>query len=118
MALGKYIKINDELMPNPTKFEFTLNPQENIFYSESGTELSNIVRLDRPSWSASFNCSDRLRDKLLTLCKSASVKVKIDNGTEMSGRLRLGGSVSLVEDSEYVGGTQGLWEVPVTFEGE
>ncbi|MBO7424480.1 MAG: hypothetical protein J6U23_02280 [Clostridiales bacterium] len=116
--LGKYIKINNELMPNPIKFEFSLNPQENIFYSEAGTELSNIVRLDRPSFSATFNCSDRLKDKLLGLCKTASVKVKIDNGAEMSGRLRLGGSINLVENSENVGGTQGLWEVPVTFEGE
>ena len=118
MALGKYIKIDNELYPKPTSFSFGLNPQENVFTSEAGTEMSNIVRLDRPSWSAVFPCSDRLRDKLLSKCKTASVQCKIDNGTTMTGRLRLSGDISLVENSEDVGGTQGLWEVPVTFQGE
>lgn len=118
MALGKYIKINNELMPKPTRFEFSYNPNENIFTSEAGTEMSNIVRLDRPSWSATFPCSDRLRDKLVSYCLSASVTSVIDNGASMTGRLRLSGAITLVEDSEEVNGTQGLWEVPVVFEGE
>ena len=118
MALGKYIQINNEVVPNPTSFDYSLNPNENIFTSEAGTEMSNIVRLDRPSWTASFPCSSRYRDKFIGWCTSPSVTCKIDDGTEMTGRLRLGGAITLVEDSEYVGGTQGLWEVPVVFEGE
>ena len=116
--LGKYITIDNVLMPNPTAFSYKYNPDENVFTSEAGTQLSNIRRLDRLSFSASFNCSSRLRDVLEAKCKQASVKVSIDNGAAIDGRLRLSGDITLVEDSEYVNGTSGLWVVPVTFEGE
>lgn len=116
--LGRYIKIDNELMPNPTSFSYKYNPDENVFTSEAGTEMSNIRRLDRLSFSASFNCSSALKEKLETKCLAPSVTVSIDNCTAITGRLRLGGDVSLVENSERVGGTQGLWVVPVIFEGE
>lgn len=116
--LGKYIKINDSTLPNPVSFTYTYNPSENVYESEAGTQLSNIRRLDRLSFSASFNCSSRLRDTLVTYCKTPSVSVKIDNGTVVNGRLRLSGDIALVEGSENNEGTQGLWTVPVTFEGE
>lgn len=116
--LGRYIKINDIELPNPTSFSYGYNPSENVYESEAGTQLSNIKRLDRISWSASFNCTSTLRDTLLTYCKTPSVKVKIDNGDAIDGRLRLAGEVALVENSEYTEGTQGLWTVPVKFEGE
>lgn len=117
MALGKYISINNNLMPNPVSFEETLNPSENVYESEAGTQMSNIVRLDRYSFSATWNCTSRLRDALKTYCTTASVTVKID-GVSHSGRMRLGGAISLVENSETNTGTQGLWTVPITFEGE
>lgn len=116
--LGKYIKINGELMPNPTAFSYRYNPDENVFTSEAGTELTNIRRLDRLSFSASFNCSSRLKEKLEVFCKTASVSVSINDETAVDGRLRLGGDITLVEFSEYTNGTDGLWSVPVTFEGE
>lgn len=117
MELGKFIKINNEQVPNPESFDETLNPSENIYESEAGTQLANIVRLDRYSFSASWNCSSRFKAKFLAWCKLASVDVTI-NGVTTSGRMRLGGSISLVEDSANVGGTEGLWTVPITFEGE
>lgn len=116
--LGKYITINNVQMPNPTSFSMAYPPDENVFTSEAGTQLSNIRRLDRMTFSASFDCSSRLRDTLVSLCMTPSVSVSIDGGTAIDGRLRLGGEISLVEGSENVGGTQGLWSVPVTFEGE
>lgn len=115
--LGKYIKINNTLMPNPTSFSMAYPPDENVFTSEAGTQLSNIRRLDRLTFSASFNCTDRMRDTLIGYCQTPSVTVQIDNGTATDGRLRLG-DIGLVEDSEMVNGTQGLWTVSVTFEGE
>lgn len=115
--LGKYISINSTLMPNPTTFSMAYPPDENVFTSEAGTQLSNIRRLDRLTFSASFNCTDRMRDTLVSYCQTPSVSVQIDGGTAISGRLRLG-DISLVEDSEMVNGTQGLWTVSVTFEGE
>lgn len=114
--LGKYISINNEQMPNPESFSGNLNPSENVFESEAGTQMSNVVRLDRPSWSASFNCSSRLKDKLIAFCKIKSVNAVVD-GEAMRGRLRLGG-YDIVKDSENTQGTDGLWTVSVEFQGE
>lgn len=104
-------------MPNPVKFSGGLNPSENLFMSESGTQMSNVVRLDRPSWTASFNCTSRMKNKILAFCTVKSVVATVD-GTPMRGRLRLSNQYELVEDSENLEGTQGLWRVQVKFEGE
>lgn len=116
--LGRYISINGTVMPNPEKFSYTYPPDENVFTSEAGTQMSNIKRLDRLTFAASWNCSSRFRDELLVLCMTPSVSVSIDGGTAVDGRLRLSGGPELVEDSEYTNGTDGLWVVSVTFEGE
>ena len=116
--LGKYITINSTLMPNPTKFSYTYPPDETVYTSEAGTQLTNIRRLDRLTFAASWNCSSRLRDQLIALCQTPSVSVSIDGATAVSGRMRLSGGPELVEDSENTNGTQGLWVVSVTFEGE
>lgn len=119
MALGKYIKIDNELMPVPTSFSYKYEADENVYKSEAGTEMSNIRRLTRLSFAASFPCSDILKDKLVTKCQSASVAVQLFGAdAAINGRLRLGGDISLVENSELNDGTLGLWVVPVTFEGE
>lgn len=116
--LGKYITINSTLMPNPASFEYTYPPDETVYTSEAGTQLTNIRRLDRLTFKAEWHCSSRLRDQLLVLCKTPSVSVSIDGATAVSGRLRLAGGPQLVEDSEKTNGTQGLWVVSTTFEGE
>lgn len=117
--LGKYLKINNELMPNPVKFDGPgLNPQENVFFSEGGRRMTNIVRLDRSSWTATFHCTSRMKEKLLTFCKSQSVTSSFNNESPVTGTLRLSSSPSLVEDSEFCMNTDGLWEISVVFEGE
>lgn len=116
--LGKYITINSTLMPNPAQFEYTYPPDETVYTSEAGTQLTNVRRLDRLTFKAEWHCSSRLRDQLLVLCKTPSVSVSIDGATPVSGRLRLAGGPKLVEDSENTNGTQGLWVVSTTFEGE
>lgn len=117
--LGKYLKINGEVMPNPVSFEgLALNPQENVFFAEGGRRMTNIVRLDRPSWSATFQCTSRLKSKLETLCKAQSVTSSFDNGQTIPGTLRMNGAPTLVKNSEFCNGTRGLWEISVIFEGE
>ncbi len=103
--------------PNPGTWAPNLNPKENVFETEAGTRKSNIVRLDRLSWSCSFNCTSRMKERILNYCKLPSVICEID-GEEVEGTLRLSGPVGLVERSEYVQGTKGLWIVSVVFEGE
>lgn len=116
--LGKYIKINNQDMPNPVPgtFEMQLNPDENVFTNEAGGQMSNVRRLTRVSWSATFQCTGTMKDKLLGFCAAPQVSATIHN-TTYPGRLRLSGAVALYENSEYTAGTDGLWTVPVVFEG-
>ena len=116
--LGNYITINNTLMPNPAPgtFQTNLNPSENVYETEDGGQASNILRLDRPSWSATFNCTGALKDTLVNLCKTPSVTCTFA-GVTAEGRLRLSGAVALVTNSERTPGTDGLWTVPLQFEG-
>lgn len=115
--LDKYLKINNEKMPNPVSGTFTmaLNPVENVFENEAGEQMSNVKRLDRISWSGTFNCTSTMRDNLLTICRTASCTCEVD-GTSYSGRLRTSGEITMVAGSELTQGTQGLWIVPLRFE--
>lgn len=115
--LGKFLKINNEAIPNPNPGTWNENypPQENVFTTEAGTQISSVVRLNRMTWSGEFNCSSRLKAKLIGFAQSASVTCTI-NGTNKSGRLRINGDINLFADSEYVGGTDGLWVIPLVFE--
>lgn len=115
--LGNFIIIDNVQFPNPVTgtFSTSLHPEENTFMTEAGTQVSNVVRLDRGSWSATFNCSASLKDRLIAVCKKALCEVEI-NGVSAQGRLRLSGEVTLVANSERSPETDGLWVVPVTFE--
>lgn len=116
--LGKYLKINNNVMPNPVpgSFEFQLNPDENVYQNEAGEQMTNVKRLDRVSWAGTFQCTGRMRDILLAICKTKECTCHID-GVEYAGRLRLSGACALYENSEYTDGTAGLWTVPLVFEG-
>jgi len=116
--LGKYIKINNQDMPNPVAgtFEMQYNPDENVFTNEAGGQMSNVRRLNRVSWSATFQCTSKTLDKILAYCAAPQVSATIHQ-TTYYGRLRLSGAVALYENSEYTAGTDGLWTVPVVFEG-
>lgn len=115
--LGQFITVNGETLPNPVPgtFEYSLNPAENIFENEAGEQMANVKRLDRVSWGASFQCTSRIRDKLIAFCKLPEVVCTVD-GVQYAGRLRLGGSVALYERSETVALTRGLWTLTLTFE--
>ena len=114
--LGRFITIDGELIPNPNPGSFSENfpPQENVFTTEAGTQLSSVVRLDRYTWSGEFNVSSRMKEALKTLAFKPSVTCVV-NGVSFSGRLRAG-SISLVENSEYTRNTDGLWVMNLTFE--
>lgn len=117
--LGKFLKVDGVQMPNPVKGTWNdgLNPVENVFQSESGRRMTNVVRLDRYSFSCSFNCSSKMKWTILNFCMKPSVIVTV-NGVNHKGTLRTSSSSSLVENSEYCRGTDGLWVVPVVFEEE
>ena len=116
--LGKYIKINNTQMPNPVAgtFEYSLAADENVFTNEAGQQMSNIRRLDRLTWAGTFQCTGTMKDAILAYCKTSFVECTFE-GITYRGRLRLSGAVALYEWSEYTDGTNGLWTVPIVFEG-
>lgn len=115
--LGKFIAINGATFPNPNPGTFSDNfePLENIFTTEAGTKISNIVRLDRYSWSAEFNCTSRMRERIAQLVKTPEVTCTIA-GQEYTGSLRLDGANTLVANSDKAQGTNGLWIIKLRFE--
>lgn len=115
--LGQFLIIENVQMPNPNTgtWKENLNANENKYTTENGMMKVIPVRLDRKSWSAEFNCSSTMRATLESYCKAARVSCVV-NGQTYYGTLRLGGDVSLVENSEYTSGTDGLWVVPLVFE--
>lgn len=115
--LNQYLTIDGVTLPNPNPGTFTwrYNPDENSYTSEAGTLLNNVRRLNRISWSGQFNCSSAMAATLQGYCLQASVTCTI-NGVSHEGMLRLGGDITLYENSEYTAGTDGLWIVPLTFE--
>ena len=115
--LGKFIKIDNEQFPNPVAGTFTraFYPEENTFLTEAGTQVSNVVRLDRQGWTATFNCSAAMKNKIESKCLQASCECQI-NGETMNGRLRLSAASTLVAGSEKLPETNGLWVVSVSFE--
>ena len=116
--LGRYITIDSVQYPNPIPGSFAIvyDVSENKFEMEDGSVASNIVRLNRPVWSASFNCTSTMKNAIVTDCMKSYVTAVVDGAT-MNGRLRLSGDITLVENTERVTGTDGLWIVPVKFEG-
>lgn len=117
MSLGKYLTINNTLMPNPRTGTWTeaLNPIESEFFTENGTRKTIPTRLDRWSWSAQFDCTSTMKNSLIYLSKQARVTCTVRN-TTYEGTLRITGAITLVENTEYTEGTDGLWTVPVSFQ--
>lgn len=115
--LGKFITVNGEAFPNPNPGTFSDNFEaiENSFMTEAGTSLTNIVRLDRYSWAAEFNCTSRMRERIAQLVKTPEVTCTIA-GQEYTGRIRLDGAITLVANSEKIPGTDGLWVIKLKFE--
>lgn len=115
MALGKFLKINNEVIPNPKLggFSKTLNLIETVNQSEAGSDLVSVTRTEKPIFNMTFDLSSVWRDKLDSYAKLLSVNFTVD-GVNYVGRFRAG-SQSLVENSAHTDGTQGLWTCTYTF---
>lgn len=111
--LGKYIEINSEALPNPKSFSAEEETIENVYQSEAGTDLGQVVRFGKVSAKATFQVTSFWRDKLKAYSQTTTESVTID-GTTMTMRIR-NFSQKLVPNSENVEGTDGLWTVSLDF---
>ena len=109
--LGKYIKINGEIIPNPTTYSESLTDIENVNQSEGGTDIVSTTRLGKYNSTMSFQISSYWKEKLREYTKKPTVVIEVD-GVIYTVRLRAF-SATLEANSESVRNTQGYWNVSV-----
>lgn len=111
--LGKYLKIENVVIPNPEDLSISYSNTETIKQSEAATDIGIVTRLMKRTFSFSFQCSSFWRDKLKSYCALSQTTLTY-NGEAITGRLRLS-SEKLLKNSEYCDRTDGLWTLSVSF---
>lgn len=111
--LGKYLKIGDETLPNPSSFSENFENIEEVNQSEGGTDLTSVTRLCKLNLSMSFKVSSTWKTKLIDYGKLAFLTLNY-NGVDYAGRFRVE-SCELAEESDRTENTDGLWTLSVSF---
>lgn len=109
--LNNYLKFNSETFPNPITPQKTSKTIENVFQSEAGTDLVCMVRPSKLSWSFKFNLSSAKKAILEALTHDESTQM-FYMGNTYTVRVR-DYQEKLVEGSEYVSTSEGLYECSV-----
>lgn len=109
--LGKYLKFNNEQFPNPITPTRSSKTIENVSQSEAGTDLVCVVRPSKNSWSFKFNLSSTKKEILRAICEQESTSMEY-MGVFYTVRVR-DFQERLVENSEWVTTSEGLYEVSV-----
>ena len=109
--LGYYLKFNNEAFPNPITPTMSSKTLENVTQSEAGTDLVCVIRPSKKSWSFKFNLSSHKRDILKALCEDETTTMSY-MGNSYTVRVR-DYQEKLVQNSEWVDTSEGLYEVSV-----
>lgn len=109
--LGNYLKFNGVEFPNPITPSMSSKTLENIATSEAGTDLVCVIRASKKSWSFNFNLSSSKRDVLKAICREESTTMNY-MGENYTVRVR-DYSEKLVQDSEWLSTSEGLYQVSV-----
>ena len=108
----EYISINGTGY-TPTDFSYSLEADEKVFKSAAGTELVNIVRLDKHIFNASWEgITSALLDALEALCQLPTVTL-IYRGNTYICRVR-GIAPQLLRKSYKYRRSDGLWNASFT----
>ena len=114
MSLGNnYLKINGSAIFNPTSLQIADTNVETVKQSEDGHDLVAVTRLCKRTFTFSFTATSTGYATIKTYCEMASVTLTW-NSENIVGRLRLTGA-QLMENSEHVDRTNGIWSLSVTF---
>lgn len=109
--LNDYLKFNSETFPNPITPQKSSKTIENVFQSEAGTDLVCMVRASKKTWSFKFNLSSRKKTILEALTHDESTQMYY-MGNTYTVRVR-DYTEKLVQGSEYVSTSEGLFECSV-----
>lgn len=111
--LGKrYITIGDLPIPNPNEFSITYENIENVNISESGSDLVNVTKLQKRTWSLSINATSLWRARYLELTRRSQTTLTMNDET-VAVRCRID-SERLVQNSELANNTDGLWVINIS----
>ena len=116
-SLNDYpVQINSTNLPVPITWEETANVVENSSTTEAGTDIVDIMRVDKLTVTASFDVSSTWLATFKGWANSTSkLTVKIyDSVTDgyVTRYMRIRNFVSnLVKNSDKNSGTKGLWNV-------
>lgn len=107
--------LGGEVLPKPTQWDESWTVIENVNTSEAGTDLVNIVRQDKLSVSAQFQCTSRLYHKLYTMSQQPYQYLQTyDPLTDATGNRKMrmrDFTASFQQYSDNVPNTTGLWVV-------
>lgn len=113
MALGRnYLTLNGVSLPNPDNWQIKYNHIESVKQSEAGDDLGIVTRLNKRTFSASFNSTSYGADKLKQIC-SLTTCTLVYRGESITVRPRLNVD-KLQSGSEYLSNTDGLFVVSLT----
>lgn len=112
--LGReFLTINEIALPRTTGFDYELDSVETVNQSEAGTDLVVATRLDKHIFKADWTVTSFWLNKFENFCKLRLVTLTY-KGVDYTCRAR-GFAPKLVENSENIENTDGLWEISLTF---
>lgn len=110
----RFIKINNEAIPNPVDgFGYDFTPDETISLSEAGTELVRVRRLDKRVFKGTWHLTSFWKDKFEEWAQQSAVSLYFEGHTYQV-RMR-DYNPQLVPNSEWVSTSEGLWIISPTF---
>lgn len=93
---------------------------ENVSESEAGTDIVNVVRMDKLTISCKYKCSDVWARTFKEFSLQDSIEVKrfnvLTGGYETRTMRMRNFSISMDKKSEKVRGSHGVWEVTFKLE--
>ena len=112
--LGKeFLKVDGVSLPTTSSFKYSFDEKETVNTSEAGTDIVSVIRLDKHIFEATWQLTSSWLDQFERFCKKKSVMLTYrEKKYECRAR---GFSPELVEHSESIEGTDGLWKISITF---
>lgn len=114
--LGKgFLKINNETIPNPAEgfIPGYVEPLRNEMTAESGKRLVTAIRLDQRIFSGTWHLSSYWLEKFESYETAPYITLEYQGETYTC--TAEGCAPKLADGSQYVAGTEGLWELSMTF---
>lgn len=105
----KYITLDGVKIPNPSSLTENYENIEDTGISEAGTDLVAVTRLQKCSWSLTFDCSSFWLAKYKNITKKNTVPM-IYKGETFTVRARIT-SAALVPNSEHSTQSDGYYTV-------